>query len=92
MSGYRKPMGDGNRYREPVNLLPELPLEGRIGCVDADGVSPLSRTASLMGEGRAAVYSAIRVVPQRIYDLCLFLLRDKGLFVFYDYLKQKLRG
>ena len=67
-----------------MNLLPELPLEGPVGCVDADGVSPLSQTASLVGEGRAAEYSAIRVVPQRvIYDLCLFLGRDKGPFWFY---------
>ncbi len=34
-----------------MNLLPELALEDPQGCVDADGVSPLSETALLMGKG-----------------------------------------
>ena len=65
-----------------VKLLPELLSEGD-GCVGADGVSPLSQTALLIGEAlRWLILSAIRVVPQSDYDLCLFNQR-KEIKVFF---------
>ena len=39
-----------------VKLLPKLPLEDLVtGCVGTDGLSPLSRTASLNCEARVAI-------------------------------------
>ena len=57
-----------------MKLLPELLSEGE-SCVGADGVSPLSRAALLVGEVKVVGFtSAIRVVPQSVYyDLCLFI-------------------
>ncbi len=61
---FRNPTVDASRNRAQVKLLPELLSEGD-GCVGADGVSPLSRTALLIGKVRVVdLMSAIRVVPQ----------------------------
>ena len=49
-----------------MKLLPELLSEGE-SCVGADGVSPLSKAALLIGKVKVAdCMSAIRVVPQSV--------------------------
>ena len=56
-----------SRNREQVKLLPELLSEGD-SCVGADGVSPLSKAALLIGEVKVADFMlAIRVVPQSVF-------------------------
>ena len=46
---FRNPTVDASRNRVQVKLLPELLPEG-LGCVGADGVSPLYKTALLFGK------------------------------------------
>ncbi len=48
---FRNLTGDASQDCAQVKLLPEL-LPEDSGCVGADGMSPLSKTASLLGEVR----------------------------------------
>ena len=77
---FRNPTVDASRNRAQVKLLPELLSEGD-GCVGTDGVSPLSRTALLMGKVRVVDFmSAIRVVPQSFMTFVSLVSKEIKVF------------